>query len=167
MAITQNSQLILKILSSLTNGLDLSTTLDQIAADWTINFGNGAGAGAASMVWSDTRTLAASGTEDLDLAGGLVSAFGATLTFTKLKALLVRASSANANNVQVTRPASNGVPFFLAAGDGFAIKPGGVMALIDPSAGGVTVTASTGDLITVTNSSSGTGVDYDIVIIGV
>ena len=117
MAITQSGQIILKILTTLTNGLDLSTTVDPIALDWTANYGSGTGAGQATMVWSDTRTLTASATEDLDLAGALVSAFGATLTFTALKALFVRAASGNTNNVNVTRSSANGVPFLLAAGD--------------------------------------------------
>ena len=37
---------------------------------------------------------------------------------------------------------------------------------VAPDATGIAVTASTGDLITVTNSSSGTAVTYDVVIIG-
>jgi hypothetical protein len=127
---------------------------------------NGTGSGSANMIFSDTRTLSASGTEDLDLAGSLTGAFGNTLTFARIKAVIVSAASGNTNNVNVTRPASNGVPLFLAAGDGIPVKPGGTFCWVAPDATGVAVTASTGDLITFTNSAGTTSVTYDVVIIG-
>lgn len=166
MAITQDSQLIFKILSKLTSGLDLTSTVDNGAQDWSLNFGHGTGAGQATMVWSDTRTLSASGTENIDFAGALASAFGATLTFTSISAIFVRASKANTNSVLVQRASSNGVPAFLAASDGVTLTPGGLFALIDPSAAGIAVTAGTGDLLTITNGAGGSSVDYDIVVIG-
>lgn len=126
---------------------------------------SGTGASQADRFFSDTRTLSASATEDLDLAGVLTDVFGATITFAKIKAILVFAAAGNTNDVQVTRPASNGVPIFLAAGDGLPVKPGGCFALVWPGTG-VTVTTGTGDLLTLTNSAGGTGVDYTIVIIG-
>jgi hypothetical protein len=115
---------------------------------------SGTGDHAADMMWSDTRTLSASATEDLDLAGSLSPHVGTgTLTFARVKLLYVAAASGNTNDVQVTSPASNGVPFFLAAGDGLAVKPDGKFIWCAPNAAGVAVTASTGDLITVTNSA--------------
>lgn len=45
--------------------------------------------------------LAASASENLDLAGGLTDDFGATLTFTAIKEIIIHASSANTNNVLV------------------------------------------------------------------
>jgi hypothetical protein len=56
---------------------------------------------------------------------------------------------------------------FLAAGDGVSIGPGGCFLIADPSLAGLgTVTPGTGDLITVTNAAGGTGVDYEIMIVG-
>jgi len=119
----------------------------------------------ANILFSDTRTIAASGNEDIDLAGSLSSAFGATITAAEIVAIYIAAASGNTNNVQVTRPASNGfIGPFLAAGDGVAIKPGEYQLLVSGS--GWAVTAGTGDLINIANSSSGTGVTYDLVIIG-
>lgn len=120
--------------------------------------------GKADLMFSDTRTLAASGTEDIDLAGVLSSAFGATITAAELVLLFIKASAANTNNVNVTRPASNGVPIFLAAGDGRALLPGDFMLI--QSRAGIAVTAATGDLITITNSAGSTSVTYDIIVIG-
>jgi hypothetical protein len=68
--------------------------------------------------------------------------------------------------VRVNRPASNGVPLFLAASDGIDVPPGGVFLWACPADGKVTVTASTGDLLNIDNSGAGTSVTYDVVIIG-
>lgn len=131
----------------------------------TFSLSSGTASGSADKMYVATRTLSASGTEDLDLAGSLTDNLGTSLTIVKLKVLRVTAASTNTNNVQITRPASNGVPLFLAAGDGIPVLPGGMFQWVAPGAG-VTVTASTGDLITVTNSSSGTSVTYTVTIIG-
>lgn len=166
MAVSQTSKIVLNILGRLMSGQDLSTALDKLSKRASVSLTSGTGDGQANMIWHDRRTLAASATEDLDLAASLISAFGATLTFTKIKGIFVIASSANTNAVRVQRAAANGVPLFLAAEDGLDVLPGGFFAHVGPGAG-VTVTAATGDLLTITNSSSGTPVTYDIVIIGV
>src|SRR5262245_60317652 len=112
--------LTLRIDSLLLNALDLDTAQDPLIVSQLLNLSNGTASGQASQQWHDSRTLGPSATENLDLAGSLTNAFGVTLTFTKLKVLYIKASSANnpANLVQVTRPAANGVPLFLAASDG-------------------------------------------------
>lgn len=128
----------------------------------------GTGAGQADCLFVDTRTLAASATEDLDLAGALTDAFGVAQVFARVKGLIVVAAAGNTNTVQVTRPASNGVPLFLAAGDGVGVRPGEVLALIagEADAVGHAVTASTGDLLTFTNGGAGTSVTFDVAIFG-
>lgn len=148
------------------NLLDLSTPTDAADVKSVIQLTNGTGANAADLCFHDTRTLAASGTEDLDLAGSLAGPFGASQVFVELRAIMIRAAAGNTNNVNVTRPASNGVPLFLAASDGIPVPPGGVFLWVCPADGKVAVTASTGDLITITNSAGSTGVTYDVVIIG-
>lgn len=148
-----------------TAALDLGTASFPYALSSAVSLTNGTSAGQADRMFADTRTLTASATENLDLAGTLLDAYGATLTFVTIKAVFVKAAAANTNNVNVTMPASNGVPIFLAAGDGIALKPGYTFAWFGSGAG-VTVTPSTGDLLTVTNGAAGTSVNYDIVIIG-
>jgi len=145
---------------------DLSSPVDPLAITKRVDLASGVGANQADLMFHDRRTLAASGTEDLDLAGVLVDKFGTTLTFARIKEVWIVAAAANTNNVNVTRPAANGVPLFLAAGDGLPVLPGGVFHWIAPNAAGIAVTAGTGDLLTVTNSAAGTGVTYDVVIIG-
>jgi hypothetical protein len=156
-------QLILKLQGTLTNALDLSTTFDSMLKDYTQTFGNGTGASQGNMWWTDQRTTDGTG-EDLDFAGGVTSPFGVAITFTALKGLIIVASAANTGNVMLTRPA-NGLVVFLASGDGLAaLKPGGLFVFTDPSAAGLTVTASTGDLLHVA-ASTGT-VTYDVIVWG-
>jgi len=147
--------------------LDLGTPTDTFLKKTTIELANGTGANSADLMFSDQRTLAASANEDLDLAGSLANAFGSTLTYVELRAVLVSAASANTNNVLVSRPSTNGVPLFSAAGDQIIVPPGGVFLWACPADGKVTVTASTGDLLNIANSGGSTSVTYDIVIVGV
>lgn len=151
--------------ASLTSALDLVTASAPLALNTRISLASGTSTGQADLCWSDTRTVAASGTDALDLAGTLAGNLGGTLTIVKLKAVFVRAAAANTNNVRVNRPASNGVPLFLAASDGIDVLPGGLFLWVAPGAG-VTVTAGTGDLLNIDNSSSGTSVTYDVVFVG-
>lgn len=160
------SDLLVRAVCTATDALDLVSVSAPLSYDKRIRLTSGTGADQANQLFTDTRTLTASATEDLDLAGVLVDSFGDTLTFARIKAVIVGAAAANTNNVNVTRPASNGVPLFLAASDGIAVRPGGVFAWIAPDVTGVAVTAGTGDLLTFTNSAGSTSVTYDVVIVG-
>lgn len=158
---------VFSIAGSFQNDLDLGTDPTyNFKAGRTIELTNGTGASQADMVFADQRTITASSNEDLDVAGGsLTTAFGATFTIAELKALMVCASSSNTNNVVLGGDA-NSVPFLSTAATTVSIKPGGCFQLVDPSAGGVAVTASTGDILQIANSGAGTSVVYDIVIVG-
>jgi len=166
MAITLSGSVSVSAALDLVSALDLRSVTDPIRYGANYSFTNGTGANQANECFVDTRTLSASATEDLDLAGGLTDAYGTALTFTKIKAIIIKAAAANTNNVQITRPASNGLVLFMAASDGIALTPGACFAFIAPDANGVAVTAGTGDLLTITNSAGTTGVTYDIVIVG-
>lgn len=148
-----------------TSALDLGTAALPFSLTVEQSMSNGTAAGQVDRIFTDTRTLAASATENLDLAGSLVDAFGATITFVTVKAVIIRAAPANTNDVQITRPATNGVPLFMAASDGIAIKPGYTFAFFGTGTG-VAVTPATGDLLTITNSAGGTGITYDVIVLG-
>lgn len=154
-----------ELVAEVTSPLDLSTPTNAVSVARQLNLAQGSGAGQADMIWSDQRTIAASGTDALDLAGSLSGPFGGLLTFARVKMLIVLAAAGNTNNVNVVMPAS-GVPLFLAAADGVGVRPGGALILFDPSAAGAVVTAGTGDLINIVNSGAGTSVTYDIHIVG-
>ncbi|GII89624.1 hypothetical protein Ssi03_76140 [Sphaerisporangium siamense] len=155
-----------ELLAEVTSPLDLSTVSNPLEVRKQMALAQGAGAGQADMMWSDQRTITASGTDALDLAGALPGPFGGNLTFARIKAIVLIAAAGNTNNVNLVMPASNGAPLFLAAGDGIGIRPGGMFFWFDPSATGVAVTAGTGDLLNVINAGAGTPVTYDIHLVG-
>lgn len=123
-----------------------------------------ANVGQANILFSDQRTLAASANENLDVAGVLADALGATIAAAEVVAFYIAAAQGNTNDVQVTRPAANGVPIFLAAGDGHALGPGDFV--LRTYRNGIAVVAATGDLINIANGGAGTPVTYDVVILG-
>lgn len=167
MANTLKASISVDLTAKLTSVLDLQTVSapGQLKASHSFDTGTGTTVGNADLMWSDTRTINASSNEDLDFAASLTDTFGATLTFARIKAIMVKAASANTNNVVITRPAANGVPLFEAASDAVAVLPGGVFLWTAPGAG-VAVTAGTGDLLNFSNSGAGTSVSYSIFVIG-
>lgn len=161
-----DTSLHLKLAATQTAALDLGTLSFTALIEKSLTLASGTGANQADRMFSDQRTLAASASESLDLAGSLTDVAGATITFARVKAVFVEAVAANTNDVQVTRPASNGLPLFMAASDGIAVRPGGMFAWVAPDATGVAVTAGTGDLLAFTNSAGTTGVTYNVIIVG-
>ncbi len=145
---------------------DLGSSIADFPGFNDRSIASGVGDNQADRVFSDRRTLAASGNEDIDLAGSLVDPLGGPAVFAKVKAIMVKAAAENTNNVVVGAAASNAFQGpFGAANDTIAIPPGGVLMLTAPKAGWA-VTAGTGDLLRVANSGAGTPVTYDIVIVG-
>lgn len=127
----------------------------------------GTGAGQADKIFADTRTILASANDDLDLAGVLVDALGAVITFARVKALIVRASAANTNTLVMGGGASNPVTTILGGTTPtLTIRPGGLLALVATEATAYAVTAATADILRFTNGGAGTSVTYDVVIIG-
>lgn len=153
---------------SQTKALDLTTTSDPLMFRQAVNLTSGTAAGQADKVFHDRRTLAASATEDLDLAGVLLDAFGAAITFVRVKGLFITAAAANVNNVVVGNATSNGWATLLSATGTVTLRPGTSLGVMAGAADGTAyaVTAGTGDLLKVANSGAGTSVTYDIIVVG-
>ncbi len=110
------------------------------------NLDNGTGTGKGDLVYDSSRTLAASATENLDL---------------------LEADAANVNDVQFKPHATTGWitgPLRTAAHT-LPLGPGEGFQWWSLGAGKAPV-ASTGDLVTITNSAGSTSVTYRIIIIG-
>lgn len=152
-----------------TKSADFEAATSVISHTLALTFTDGTAAGSADRIWKDTRTLSASASENLDLSGSLTNIYGDAVVFADVRAILITAASANMNNVNVTRPSTSpetGLPLFLASGDGIAVRPGGLFAWACPDATGIPVTATTADILTLTNSAGGTDVTYSITIVG-
>lgn len=148
-------------------GLDLQTQVSKLSFTRGTSLDNGTGTSQVDLIWSDTRTIAASGTDDLDLAGtALQTAFGANLTFVKVKLIAVYAATGNTNNVVIGGAAATQfLAGFGAAAHTYAVPPGGLFVVAAPVAGW-TVGAGASDLLRVANSGAGTSVTYDICMLG-
>lgn len=156
---------------------DLAKAVDLAGASIPYNiqrgtaFVAGTAAGAVDTVFIDTRQIAASGSEDLDLSGALTDPFGlaSSAVFAKVRALLISAKATNTNNVLIGGVTNGWASFLSPAATGIiTLRPGSVFAMACGPAdtAGYSVTAATADLLHIANSSSGTPVDYDIAILG-
>src|SRR5258705_7008961 len=103
MALT--AKVTLSVTGQQTNPLDLGTPAFPFSDALTVSLANGVAVGQADRVFTDQRTLVASATEDLDLAGVLLDPWGALITFAKLKAIIIKAAIGNTNNINISRPA--------------------------------------------------------------
>lgn len=166
MAQTLTPKIEIKLTGTRQNVGDLETANVTLAKTITHALTNGTSDKQADVIFSDTRTLTTGANETLNLAGSLVdSAFGSTLTFVNIKAIMIF-SKLDANRVlTVGGAASNGFATpFGASTDTIKINPGGSLVLIAPNTG-YAVTAGTGDLLKIANASGGS-TTYDIIIIG-
>lgn len=152
-----------------TTALDLATGTVPLLKAYETILQTGTGAGQADKIFHDQRTLAASATEDLDLAGSLTDAFGAAVTFAKIKALIISAAAGNTNNVLVGGVANGLATVITPAASGIVVvRPGATFAVFAGVADstGYAVTAATADLLHMANSAAGTSVTYDVIVIG-
>lgn len=172
----------MKILAALTKaGYDLSggpTSNPTISLQKSLT--DGTGDDKAEQVWFDERTLAAGADEDLDLAGGLTDPFGDTITFTKIKALLVLNTSdelstptdaeiqvgggdtgdgTNAWDTWITSTAADG-------SEAVKVPVGGGHMLFNRLAAGFAVTAGVGDLLRIKNNDGSDQAQYQIMVVG-
>lgn len=167
MATALNARLLVQLLAQIDNPIDVGVVSYPVAQNLLQTFTDGLGQDQAQKIWTDTRTIAISGTDDLDLAGVLLDQFGVAITMTKLKAMIVKAAAANVNDVVVGGAAANQVAsIFGTVTDKIKVKPGGLLCLIAPDINGYAITAATADLLRFANSGAGTSVDYTVTLIG-
>ena len=151
------------VASDFTASLGLSNPRDKLNLTVSRPFGNGTDTAQADLVWHDSRTLTSGANESLDLAGTLTDAFGTTVTFAKVKSLVIENTSASMT-ITIGGAAANGFATFVgAAANTIVLPPLGVLVLVSPT--GFAVTAGTADLLKITNSS-GSSTVYRIWING-
>jgi hypothetical protein len=143
---------------------DMGTPEYQLNKKFGNNFKNGTGLNQAADTFPDRRTVAGGANENLDLSGALTNPLGTSITATKLKGVIIQALPTNTGDLIISRPASNGVPFLVAASDGFGLAPGGIFVITNPSSAGIAVVAATADLINISNAT-GSPQSYDVILI--
>jgi len=126
--------------------LDDRTATDPINLVQTTKLTNGTGNNKANQSFHDQRTLLTAASEDVDLSGSLLDAFGDSVTFTTIKALRIKNQSL-INTLIVGGAAANAFgTLFADDTDKLIIRPGGLLILEAPLAGYL-VTAATADLL--------------------
>lgn len=141
--------------------------IDQIQS--LVQLTDGTGEGQANIAWLDERTVASASNDDIDLAGVLTDAFGVTVAAAEIAGLIIvnrpRLDTAAANTTNLTvGVGTNPVTGYLGGTTPTLgpIRPGNFVMFGGPNVGGFgTVTAGTGDILRVANSS-GASATYQI-----
>jgi hypothetical protein len=135
------------------------------AKNWDVTSGNGADQ-AEELYYAD-RTLTTGANEDLDLTGTFFqNDFGANITFTKIKAVLIESLAANTTNITIgAAAATQFVGWFGAATHTIILSPGDFFAIAKRGTAGWAVGAGASDLLRVTNAA-GASATYRIIIVG-
>jgi len=147
-----------------TNALDLTTTSDGTTLDLGDTLANGTGVNQADVMWHDSRLLSAT-SEELDLAGSLTNAFGTTVTFAKIKTIIIKNTSTTTTQILAVGGAaatqfSNWVAH---VSDIVNIGPDGVLILHSPI-DGYAVGAGATDKLKI--DAGAVNITYKIVLIG-
>lgn len=149
-----------------TGNRPLEAQASNLLASYSMNFADGAGLGQASRFWSDRRVLATGVGESLDLNGVLIDGLGASVTFTAIKGILLKAADANTTILTVGNIANGLATIFGIATQSFPMQPGELLIKATPSAAGHVVTPATADLLRIVNAA-GASATYDVAIWGV
>ncbi len=147
----------------------LSVGKDPLVLEESITVSFGTADGKMNEMWHDQRTLALSTSEDLDLFGTLENIFGDIVNFAVVDAIFVKNTSVNSCVLEVGPPAANGFGVgvggaWKAASDANILQKDAAIMLLAPPAGWA-VTAGTGDLLTINNTTAEEAL-YEIAIIG-
>lgn len=126
--------------------------------------GSGTGAGQCNLAFWDHRTVNASSSDDIDLAGALTDPLGGSGVFTKVKGIYVKAKASNLGVITIGNDAAPFIGPFGAGTHTIKLSPGDVF-LVTNLAAGWTVTATTADILQVAADSAGAA-EFDIAIIG-
>ena len=96
----------------------------------------------------------------------LTDAFGNAITFTNIAAIAVVADAGNGDNIEIGGNASAFASFLGGATELVKVPPGGMFLITAPDATGFPVTASTADILDITNADAAAVANYKIVLIG-
>ena len=111
---------------------------------------------ACDLLYSITGTMTGT-SDDYDLAGSLETPLGTAAVFAEVMMVFFRNNGAAA----MTIGGANNIPLLNGTTDKINVAAGAYFLYLDQA--GITVTAGTGDLITVTGTATQT---YDLIVIG-
>jgi hypothetical protein len=116
-------------------------------------FANQAGVLGATKCWGDTRTV--TGTDPLDISGGVVDQLGQTETFTKGKVLLVH----HDDTTGTITVGGGSAPYVGLFSGTITLGADGLVLIVNPTSAGGAVVPTTGDTLQIVASVADTDVD--------
>jgi hypothetical protein len=149
--------------SILHEGVGVASTISETVTDiwrWggtSASIGTNGSAAGMSKLWVYGGTISGGATQSFDLAGGVTNSFGATLTFARVKMMVLCPSNSMAVAQSVLlRPApANGFASWQSGtNDGARVFSGGAWAVMAPQTNAYAVTPGTGDLLEIANEST-------------
>lgn len=170
---TVKSEVLIRLSAQQVGGADFGPQSFTPEIKTLLQMLSGTTAGQSDRVFVDERSVAASTNDDIDLAGSLVDAFGATLTFVQMTALLIinapktPGAAANLSNLTIGLGSNPFLGFLGGTTPTIGpLRPGAALLLMCGGAGGIgTVTAATADILRIANGAGGTAV-YQIGVLG-
>mgnify|MGYP005823426749 CR=1 FL=1 len=142
----------------------LSNSKLSLDKDYSIAYTYGSADNKASMCYSKKHTIAASATLTLDLDGSsMEDPYGDTLDFNEIKAFRIYLVSEN-NGASDVSVAGDWVTTIFGASTSYPLVAGSIWQHIDSQ--GLTVTATTGDVIAITNNDATNAASVVVDIIG-
>jgi hypothetical protein len=142
---------------------DLSTANENLAYSSITSLVFGSATTLVDQIFTDTRTIATSTTDSIDLVGGLTNKFGVTINFAKIKAVIVVNKSTDATCI-------------LTIGNSTAVLWRGAAAHTETLVIGATsyhanltgwaVVGGASDILDIVNASATAVASYDIIVIG-
>ena len=142
----------------------LATIFANHSDVYSAAYPSGTSASTADMVYSISATTSTTTPVAYDLAGSLTGALGNTLTFAKIVAIYVINNSTTAADILTVGAGSNPLlNWIIATGDGVKVGAGGAFFISAPIAP-FSVTAGTGDVLTLTSASG--SIPYKLIVIG-
>ena len=143
---------------------DGDTTNFEKKINYAIEFTNGTTDGKIDKIWYDTSRVLAATSEEIDLAGSLTGPDGATVTFAKVRGILViNTSTTSGQTLKIGGAAANAFPLFDNATDIYSLDPDSCF-FVTSKIDGKTVTAGTGDLLKI--DAGAATITYHIAVLG-
>ena len=159
---------------SLDAGAEISGRVDSVTAgvndfpSLAIDYTDGTSSNQAKTYFIDSRALAATTTESLDLAGSLADPFGTTITFTVIKEIVIAIVSPDGSKKLRVGPQNVANAWqgpFGGTGATVYIEFFHHWKMPSEPYTGYTVTAGTGDLLVINNPTA-SSITYGIIIVG-
>jgi len=162
-----NQKLILNWIAKHANGADFADTEFQDAQQWLQTFDFGTASEEVNQLYVGDRTVASGANDDIDLSGSLTNFVGETVTFSRIKLILIYNPSTLAGEILTLGGGGSNswiAPFGASSTFKDSVYPSGLWLRTAPL-DGFLVTAGSADILRVHNSGT-LSVTYPIIIAG-